>query len=927
MALINNVQDIIHGNGIYIVGPKTGGSTIIEYSTTTLSKWATTNLSSLLPVDTFISKVTYLNGEFFILANGANVCILKSSDAINWTVLYNVTASNNTLLSIDYGNAVYVACTFGNTLGTGQMLISNDAITWTPVSIPTDKPTFAISPFRIIFDGVKFVAVYGYTPTPQDSSTLCGVLTSTDGSNWNIYQVPYATSGGQVFQRIACDFNSFTSIVWDGSNIYQSNDITTPTSWTIVDTAPSDLGNLKRVNGPFGNSYFILGYDAGSDMGILKTSADGITWISHIYPFYSKLTDVIYDGSTYIVIGDGQIINGYYSNEISTTNNFNEYTTYFAEFYSVTEGNGVYVGVGDYGVIAKSITNGVSWEYISPTVIISDLYKYYWIVVYGNNTFVTIGSSGNIATSTDGGNSWSTQIVGNGADWNGMVFQNSLFVAIGGNSQIATSPDGLIWTLQNLGGLTETLTSIHYQNGIFFVCGNGGTIITSSDGVTWNVATAILNILDSITSVTYGAGKYIATIYATGTQNLLSSTDAVTWEFINTGINSQFLTNGVYGNGKFVICGNGATILVSSDGGISWVSRNPGIIEDINSLKYVDNRFIIYNIFSTVNPVLSSTDGIIWYIETFPFQPNTIYDINFKAPDKYIAVGSGSLIYSKTNGGGPSITPSPTPISLITPTPTPTLTITPTITITPTLTITPTITPTSSALIDGSIIQSTTSVLNVRTDSQVNIEQTPNGFGSSGGVVTEGGPTFNATVTYLSGTFGSQDTIVRITGTDINGPITEDITVTNFTNGTYHSIGLVEFVTITGVTLLQSAGGGDGLYSVGTRFIANAGTSGCYIVEFRGGIATNVSATDPISTYPLGEINNSISYTAMIDRVANTGGRTFTFDSENITLDVGFNHVDGVNTHISPPVTINVSGSGGTTPIVDIGYFWRYCPS
>lgn len=1522
MASIDNVNNIVNANGIYVVGPApSDSSSIIEYSTD-LAKWTVVDLADIAGVGSQISGIYVLNGEFFVTLSGTNNVILRSVNAVNWFNVYSAPFTTFAFLSMAFGNGVYVACSYNNSTGENQFLISEDTSSWSPVTVVTDKATFEISPFRIVFDGVKFVAVYAYAPLPQDESTLTGLMTSTDGQNWTLYQVPYVTSNGQVFQRIACDYNSLSAVVWNSGDFYHSTDITNGSSWTLVSSAISDLGNLKFVNGDFGNSYYILGADSGSV--IFRTSPDGTTWTDHTYPYYSQLVDILYNG-TYVLLGNGNTIGGYYPVEISKVgNNFTSYTPYFPEFYKLTQGPNTIVGVGDYGAIASSTDGGSTWNYSPSLVAVTD-YVYFYGAAYGNNTYVIAGyqyvdgnDSAIFATSTDGATWVEVDMTGIAHyDFRSLIYANGLFIALtldnDNSGHIITSSDGLNWTERHTITDGTTYNQIAYVNSLLIAPIAVSTeitellLITSSDGLNWTEYN-VGEIGTNVGAIAYGNGTYVVPVQSSGTTYILTSTDAITWEIVATLDYDVYSL--AYGNNQFVGVGNNGNLFKSSDT-ISWSLTNIGIADNLNLISNINGRFFVYSMYNLDNPLLSSADGDLWYIEVFPNSTSVIYDLIFKSPNTYISVGTNSLIFSKSNNT-PAITPSATPILSATPTmtitpshtpdapvygnviaigssdtndinnvnllmqssdgntftrtgtlpdtqystityspqldlyvaagsgsrlgystdaltwtahnfsiiggdvdttniiwssylnkfyicgtnvykvassddgltwtniydiidsrdwygiayspslnvmvvvgdsdgtnpggvaystnaesnwtygtlpksgrfynviwvddlsifiaagtsgvcissdginwtgynvtanvsdvrdiayarssgmliavgpyanttsiyrstdngqtwtactvpapinganissvtwsetldaffaianagsynfasrsvmrsydgitwtaltsqtntrvswtqirtaipvtpqrgfkvgqlvsllpitnetityvpnsftrfateagtgqfnfsypapntnigttvvvtvighyidgvstglqsltyggrsaaaqsgisagidnvyngnvsismasfimdgtpldnnnitvdwgsagglseisvsvsvyenvvsigqslggsnteafggpnypfggpytydegtmfvgagsfiidgsstypafegvdatnnafrvaynmiqgsplayytnyydftgyrllqggsvieelfgnqnpivsstPTPTPTPTPTSSNTPTPSITPTPTPTPTVTsVDGYMFVSTNGVLMSKTDSNVNTLYQPNGFDSSGGVVS-GGP-FKATVTWLSGNFGTQNLIVRITGTDSNGVTTEDITVNNFSNNVYTNTGTVDFLTITGVTLLQDAAGGDGLYAVGTSQVVSQGNTGCFIVEYHGGIATEVSSIDPITAYPLGVINNNVDYTITIDRVANTGGRTYTIDGEDILLDVGQNHVEGINTHNTTPTTINVAGSGGTTPTVDIGYIWRYCPT
>jgi hypothetical protein len=133
---------------------------------------------------------------------------------------------------------------------------------------------------------------------------------------------------------------------------------------------------------------------------------------------------------------------------------------------AVTYGNGLYITVGDNGVILMS-SDAQLWI-PAPTPGTTNTL---WAISYGNDKFVAIGDHV-IITSSDG-ETWTPTLISDKLFY-GVTYGNGTFVAVG--DAIATSSDGIQWDIQT--GFSG-LNSVIYGNGTFVAVGNNGKIIQS----------------------------------------------------------------------------------------------------------------------------------------------------------------------------------------------------------------------------------------------------------------------------------------------------------------------------------------------------------------------------------------------------------------------------------------------------------------
>jgi len=279
----------------------------------------------------------------------------------------------------------------------------------------------------------------------------------------------------------------------------------------------------------------------------------------------------------------------------------------------------------------------------------------------------------------------------------GVGYENSPEVTLNYRPQILEI--GKNWT----SGVTTTvsttnLRSIRYQNNLYVVSDDKGGISTSVDYLTWSRQTPTFAGNNQINDVEYGNGVWVG---VGSDANVGYSTDnAVNWDssviysyvalnfgrysFTQSSTTRKFQSV-VYGNGKFVAVGTGATVLVSDDAypttttwlesgstpltssptgiGTQWLinqstfvdlSNNPttAVTNDLKSVIYsdVDSRFVVVG---NNGVIMSSQMGSItnrfFRVERAPSggQEN-LNDIVY-GDSKYVVVGNNGTVGYSTN--------------------------------------------------------------------------------------------------------------------------------------------------------------------------------------------------------------------------------------------------------------------------------------
>ncbi len=259
-----------------------------------------------------------------------------------------------------------------------------------------------------------------------------------------------------------------------------------------------------------------------------------------------------------------------------------------------SSGNGLWVAVGDGSIIAKS-SNANDWSSAATVSGVSGkggITPQAYGVAYGkdssgNGLWVAVGEGGLIAKSSDGniwsaaGSTGSLGYTGYGVSYGKDSSGNGLWVAVGGGSYIATSSDGNTWSA------AATKGGLHYGVGIafkkninepFFINTPGMTASSNYRGVSMSANGQYILICRSGSP----SGVFRSTNY--GASFTLVSTLSTTnnWTCCSMTPNGQTMA----------VAGDPTGIVTSSDYGATWTARTA-------SEKFVSLR-ISYNTLKSV---------------------------------------------------------------------------------------------------------------------------------------------------------------------------------------------------------------------------------------------------------------------------------------------------------------------------------------
>lgn len=231
--------------------------------------------------------------------------------------------------------------------------------------------------------------------------------------------------------------------------------------------------------------------------------------------------------------------------------------------------------------------------------------------------------------------------------WRSMAFGNGVYVAVGGphssdadgmTTWAGISYDGKNWTRVLL-PLEKFWQCVTFGNGLFVAFSSVGNCVTSPDGINWTVRTS--GTTGNVTSVTYGAGLFVAVIDASATA--ITSPDGITWTARTMPTNSTWIAV-IYAASKFVAIASGGNAAATSADGITWTARTIAGNVAFAGLAYGAGLFVAVGT-GTAGEYGTSPDGITWTARKFPS--------NQFAP-KSVLFGNGVFLAFGSNTGGPS---------------------------------------------------------------------------------------------------------------------------------------------------------------------------------------------------------------------------------------------------------------------------------
>ncbi|HWB82139.1 MAG TPA: hypothetical protein VG755_44555 [Nannocystaceae bacterium] len=258
-----------------------------------------------------------------------------------------------------------------------------------------------------------------------------------------------------------------------GTRRVRSDDGLTWTDFVEVNPDGGDDDELLRGIG-WGDGIFLAVGGAGA--GFSMRSFDGITWQDETHTLNSFVSDVAWQGGTFVAGGG----NGLRVRSLDGGVTWQDQTEYFAGHYrAIAAGNGIFVAVGhtygdtNDGLIAITV-DGASWD---AEQLVGAPYQGLGIA-FGAGMFVIRDEDGAVRSSSDG-TQWNVATIDAGGG-GAVLFADGQFV-IAGESSFWTSSDGEEWS--ELAG--DVRTPAGWIEGQYLTLGWPATIDASSDLQSW----------------------------------------------------------------------------------------------------------------------------------------------------------------------------------------------------------------------------------------------------------------------------------------------------------------------------------------------------------------------------------------------------------------------------------------------------------
>lgn len=652
------LNSVTYGNGVYVAAGTNG---YVMYSTD-LYNWTQCHSASYFNALTF-TMVRFYNGVFVAAAGGSSGFVYRSTNGISW-VAYPVPTITATDMTYIDGNIVILGTTLtlyspdgkawrsnmvtasmknGVTNSTGTigvattnyintLLVTTDGINWNPVCA---ESRISFIQLEVFFTNNRFIVL-------GSNGVICD---STDGINWTSRVI-----AGGLPNLVKVVYGNGVYLVMTNAGVsYTSPDLTT---WTTVGTAGATSSIAKLVfinnaNNP--NTFIVLGN------ALSFSTNNGVSWTTAVAagstPFYGFETD----GTNLVAIGGGSTNGAVYTATVASTwtaitNQFN-----FSNARAIVYANNKFTVQTAEGKIYNS-TNGSTWTlgatYPPISITGSDVYILHW----NGSKYYTHMRHGLYGTSTDAVTwnftkdiSFTTQWDGGFITVSGVVTamttaSTGVCLVIDGATRKQIAPSNS-WNYSPTQQVTAAGRFIAYNGtNLYVAVGSNGVVMRSSDAITWTPCDGIPTGLN-FDKVFYLNNRFIVLgAYSSTTVNgVYYSTDGITWSSSASNFSSIF-NSAVYGNGLYVVVGQGGKIITSPDL-VNWTSQTSGTTNEILDIAFGNGTFFAVGVGGYNR---SSTDAVTWTARSASIS-DTIYRTKYINNTFFTCDALGRVGYSTDN--------------------------------------------------------------------------------------------------------------------------------------------------------------------------------------------------------------------------------------------------------------------------------------
>ena len=151
-----------------------------------------------------------------------------------------------------------------------------------------------------------------------------------------------------------------------------------------------------------------------------------------------------------------------------------------------------------------------------------------------------------------------------------------------------------------------------------------------------------------LNAIAYGNGAFVV---VGDNATILTSTDGEKWTPRASGINNVWrLLDVTFGNNKFVAIGEGNTLITSTDG-TGWRQETPSEFYALKSVVFGGSKFVAVGNYDSnrgTGTAISSSDGTKWTYQSEGLD-KTVYDLAF-GNNIFVAVGNAGVAFASNDG-------------------------------------------------------------------------------------------------------------------------------------------------------------------------------------------------------------------------------------------------------------------------------------
>ncbi len=385
----DNLHDVVSNLNNVFVAVGANGSLISSADGIT---WTTRNANT----SNNINSITWGNNMF--MAVGDNSTVITSPDGINWTLQGGI--DSQSLNDVIYNGSLFVLV--GDL---ANVFTSSDGVSYQPISTGSNIDSTAIA-----HSGSKLIRAGNGT----------NITSSTDGTSWS----DVSTTSTFPINQVEYFNNAFIAVGDSGLILTSpSGDIWTtqssPTSNNLNDVFW--FSGLDTQGSPF-SLYVIVG-----DFGAIITSQDGINWVVETTGLSDHFYGIDHDDDYFVAVGsNGKIIvrNNTAAPGATTWMNFFSNSS-FGQLNDIIYNGSTNIIIGDNGIIVTGTAMGGSFSSIN-----SGITANLNAIAFSGSNYITVGDNG-VTFTSENGVTWLPASAGSAQHLNDVIFNSNNIFAVG----------------------------------------------------------------------------------------------------------------------------------------------------------------------------------------------------------------------------------------------------------------------------------------------------------------------------------------------------------------------------------------------------------------------------------------------------------------------------------------------------------------